>query len=116
MPVFSYAFNMPVTGCSEGKETSFVFALPVEAGWAGNLASITLSGPGGDATLDGSTDRPMAILRDLQTGQVRGFLSDLNRGGSGAGGGRRVLRRNRASKCSSAGGSLSFGKSRAVLQ
>ena len=37
----------------------------------------TLSGPGGSATLDDSTDRPMAILRDPRTGQVRGFLSDL---------------------------------------
>ncbi|MCY3764411.1 MAG: M66 family metalloprotease [Gemmatimonadetes bacterium] len=77
MSVFTYTFDMPVTGCSEGKETSFVFALPLQPEWAGNLASITLSGPGGSATLDGSTDRPMAILRDLNTGQVRGFLSDL---------------------------------------
>ncbi|MDE3256621.1 MAG: hypothetical protein OYM47_02160 [Gemmatimonadota bacterium] len=76
-PVFSYAFDMPVTGCSEGKETSFVFALPLQPEWAGNLATITLSGLGGSATLDETTDRPMAILRDLQTGHVRGFLSDL---------------------------------------
>ena len=78
MPVFSYTFNMPVTGCSKGKETSFVFALPLQTDWAGNLASITLSGPGGVATLDETTDRPMAILRDLKSGQVRGFLSDLS--------------------------------------
>ncbi|MDE3256620.1 MAG: dockerin type I domain-containing protein [Gemmatimonadota bacterium] len=77
IPIFSYTFDMPVTACAEGEETSFVFALPVQPEWAGNLASITLSGPGGSATLDGSTDRPMAILRDLQTGQVRAFLSDL---------------------------------------
>ncbi len=76
-PVFSYAFDMPVTADAEGKETSFVFTLPMQPEWAGSLASITLSGPGGSATLDGSTDRPMAILRDLKSGQVRGFLSDL---------------------------------------
>ncbi len=77
MPAFSYAFDMPVTADAEGEETSFVFALPLQPEWAGSLASITLSGPGGSATLDGSTDRPMAILRDLKSGQVRGFLSDL---------------------------------------
>ncbi len=77
MPVFSYTFDMPVTADAEGEETNFVFALPLQPEWTGNLASITLSGPGGSATLDGSTDRPMAILRDLQTGQVSGFLSDL---------------------------------------
>lgn len=80
MPVFSYPFDMPEIGDAEGEETSFVFALPVQREWAGNLSSITLSGPGGSATLDESTDRPMAILRDQRTGQVRGFLSDLPSG------------------------------------
>ena len=75
--LFSYAFDMPAIGDAEGEETSFVFALPLQDGWADDLASITLSGPGGSAALDGTTDRPMAILRDPQTGQVRGFLRDL---------------------------------------
>ena len=75
-PVFSFAFDMPRIGDPEGEETSFVFALPVQADWA-HLARITLSGPGGSATLDESTHQPMAILRDPWTGQVRGFLSDL---------------------------------------
>ncbi len=57
--------------------SSFVFALPVQPEWEGNLASITLSGPGGTVTLDGATDRPMAILRDPRSGQVRGFLHDV---------------------------------------
>ena len=80
VPLFSYPFDMPEIGDAAGEETSFVFALPVQGEWAGNLSSITLSGPGGLATLDESTDRPMAILRDQQTGQVRGFLSDLPSG------------------------------------
>ena len=79
-PIFSFSFDMPVTADVEGEETSFVFALPVQGEWAGNLSSITLSGPGGSATLDESTDRPMAILRDPKTQQVRGFLSDLPSG------------------------------------
>ena len=77
VPVFSYTFDMPVPADSEGEEAGFVFALPVEAGWADGLASITLSGPGGSAVLDETTNRPMAILRDPRTGQVRAFLSDL---------------------------------------
>ena len=72
--LFSYAFDMPAIGDAEGEETSFVFALPVQSGWGDNLASITLSGPGGSAVLDKSTDNPMAILRDPRTGQVRAFL------------------------------------------
>ncbi|MDE3256618.1 MAG: leucine-rich repeat domain-containing protein [Gemmatimonadota bacterium] len=80
VPMFSYPFDMPIVGDAEGEETSFVFTLPLQPQWAGDLASITLSGPGGVATLDETTDRPMAILRDLQTGQVRGFLSDLSAG------------------------------------
>lgn len=80
VPLFSYPFDMPEIGDAAGEETSFVFALPVQREWTGNLLSITLSGPGGSATLDESTDRPMAILRDQQTGQVRGFLSDLPSG------------------------------------
>ena len=74
--LFSYTFEMPVNEDAEGRETSFVFTLPVQSEWAGRLARITLSGPDGSATLDESTNRPMAILRDPRTGQVRGFLSD----------------------------------------
>ena len=91
MPVFSYPFDMPVTADAEGEETSFVFALPVQAGWAGNLVSITLSGPGGSVTLDESTDRPMAILRDPQTRQVRGFVSDLPAGESAQAAAKRAM-------------------------
>ena len=74
--LFSYAFEMPVNGDAEGRETSFVFTLPVQSHWAGKLARIMLSGPDGSVALDESTNRPMAILRDHGTGQVRGFLSD----------------------------------------
>ncbi|MCY4399680.1 MAG: M66 family metalloprotease [Gemmatimonadetes bacterium] len=77
--IFSFTFDMPVVADAEGEETSFVFTLPVRSGWP-DLASITLSGPGGSVTLDESTNRPMAILRDPRTGQVRGFLRDLPTG------------------------------------
>ena len=74
--IFSFPFDMPVTADAEGGATSFVFALPVQAGWDDTLASITLSGPGGSAVLDENTDRPIAILRDPQSGRVRSFLRD----------------------------------------
>ena len=56
--------------------SSFAFVLPVQPGWAGNLASLTLSGPRGSVTLDSDTDLPMAILLDPSNGQVRGILRD----------------------------------------
>ena len=74
--IFSFDFDMPVNPDAEGDETSFVFMLPVQSGWEGNLTSITLSGPTGSTVLDGTTDLPMAILRDPRTGQVRAFLRD----------------------------------------
>ncbi|MDE2752261.1 MAG: M66 family metalloprotease, partial [Gemmatimonadota bacterium] len=97
-PIFSFNFDMPVNPDAEGDETSFVFALPVQAGWA-NLVSITLSGPGGSVLLDGTTEQPMAILRDSGTGQVRAFLRDpapltqaaADAAGQGAGPGMEVL-------------------------
>ena len=73
---------MLATADSEGEEAAFLFALPVQVEWADSLASITLSGPDGLASIDESTDRPMAILRDPQNGQVRGFLTDLPVGDS----------------------------------
>ena len=58
--------------------SSFVFAVPADPAWEGRLASVTLSGADEDAVLDGSTNRPMAILRDPASGQVRGFFSGLD--------------------------------------
>ena len=74
--LFSLAFTMPEVADGDGR-SSFAFVLPTRPDWEGNLASITLSGPGGSATLDDGSDVPMAILRDPRTGQVRGFLRDL---------------------------------------
>ncbi len=73
--LFSLSFDMPAIADGDGS-SSFAFLLPVEREWGGDLATITLSGPGGTATLDGDTDRPMVILRNPRTGQIRGFLRD----------------------------------------
>ncbi len=73
--LFSLSFDMPVVPDGDGR-SSFAYALPVRQEWAGSLASITLSGPGGSFTLDKSSDRAAAILRDPLTGQVRGIFRD----------------------------------------
>ena len=74
--LFSLSFDMPVIADGDGS-SSFVFISPAEASWEGSLATITLTGPGGSVTLDAGSDLSMAILRDPQTGQVRGILRDV---------------------------------------
>ena len=74
--LFSLSFTMPEVADGDGS-SSFAFVLPALPGWEGNLASITLDGPGGSFTLDGDSDLTMAILRNPRTRQVRGILRDL---------------------------------------
>ena len=73
--LFSLSFSPTETADGDGR-SSFVFALPARSGWE-ELTSITLAGPDGSVTLDGGSDRPMAILRDPASGQVRAILRDL---------------------------------------
>ena len=72
--LFSLSFAMSLAVAEEREVSSFVFALPVQPGWADALANVTLSGPDGTDPLDSGSDMPMAILRDPRTGQVRGIL------------------------------------------
>ena len=74
--LFSLSFDMPEVAGGEGG-SSFAFALPVRAEWAGRLASVTLSGPGGSFTLDQRGERAAAIFLDPRTGRVRGILRGL---------------------------------------
>ncbi|MXW17109.1 MAG: hypothetical protein F4X60_03135 [Gemmatimonadetes bacterium] len=74
--LFSLSFEMPVMADGEGA-AAFVFALPVQEEWE-RLASITLSDSGDSVTLDGDSERAMAILRDRMTGQVVAILDDLH--------------------------------------
>ena len=71
--LFSLSFDMMEMADADGR-SSFVFALPVQTEWADVLESITLSGLGGSVTTDQATDQPMAILRDPDSGLVRGIL------------------------------------------
>ena len=74
--LFSLNFDMPEIADGDGS-SAFAFALPAQADWERRLVSVTLSGPGGATTLDGDTDRPMVILRNPRSGQVRGFVRKL---------------------------------------
>ena len=74
--LFSIRFDMPVTADADGR-TGFAFVLPVQPGWEEALADLTLAGPAGSATLDRESEMPMAILRSLRNGQVRGILGNL---------------------------------------
>ncbi|MDE0260421.1 MAG: hypothetical protein OXR82_18795 [Gammaproteobacteria bacterium] len=71
--LFSLGFDMPVPADGDGR-AAFAIMLPVRDGWAEDLAGITLAGPGGSDTLNRESARPMAILRNPRTGQVRGIL------------------------------------------
>ena len=73
--LFSLPFEMPEVSDGAGG-SSFAFTLPIEPGWAEALAGVTLSGPGGAVTMDEDTNRPVTILRNPATGQVRGILRD----------------------------------------
>lgn len=73
--LFSLSFTMPETADGDGG-SSFAYVLPVEPGWERRLASIALTGPGGSVVLDGAGDLRMAILRNPQTGRIRGILRD----------------------------------------
>ena len=78
--LFALPFAMPkIADAGEGAG-GFAFVLPVGSGWEA-LASLTLSGPGGTATLDAETDRPMSIWRD-RDGQVRAILRGVPDGGA----------------------------------
>ena len=58
------------------REFFLLLLLVHAAGWADELASITLSGPGGSVTLDEDTDRLVTILPDFRNGQIRAILRD----------------------------------------
>ena len=73
--LFSLDFDMMQMADWDGR-SGFVFAIPSRPEWAGALNAIELSGPGGSVTIDQTTDRPAVILRDPESGQVRGILMD----------------------------------------
>ncbi len=71
--LFSLPFAMPEVADGDGR-SSFAFVLPAKPEWTDTLTSITLSGPRGSVTLDQETNRPVTILRNPRTGQIRAIL------------------------------------------
>ena len=80
--LFALSFDMWRIADGNGG-SGFAFSVPVRSGWAGELASLTLSGPSGSFTLDGESGRvaAAAIVRDPATRQVRGMLRDPSSSG-----------------------------------
>lgn len=79
--LFSLSFDMDRLS-DLGDAKAFAHLLPVETAWRGALASIELSGPEGEVTVDTETDDPMTILRDPDSGQFRAFLRGVRPDGS----------------------------------
>ncbi len=77
--LFSVDFAMRELADGEGG-AGFVLALPVQPKWATELASLSLSGPGGSVEMSRGSEPPLAILRDPVTGEVRAIFSDLSAG------------------------------------
>ena len=74
-PLFALRFDPRIE--AESGEEHFVFTLPVDPGWAGSLASITVSGPNGSDLLDATVERPIAVVTDRVTGRIRALLRDF---------------------------------------
>ena len=76
--LFDFRFTPKATG--HGRGANFHFNVPYDPERDGALESVVLSGPGGEFTLDRSSTRPMAIVRDRATGRVRAILRDWTGG------------------------------------
>ncbi|WP_420616972.1 leucine-rich repeat domain-containing protein [Candidatus Palauibacter sp.] len=77
--LFSLSFQMVEVWDGDGGG-AFTFALPVQADWATELASLSVSGPTGSFEMTEGSAPPMAILRDPDTGTVRAIFTDLPSG------------------------------------
>ncbi len=82
--LFSLSFDMQEMWDGDGR-SGFTFALPVQAEWGSELASLALTGPDGTVEMREGSEPPMAIMRDPVTGHVRAILRDLPAGAMGPG-------------------------------
>ena len=74
--LFFHSFAMKSVADREGR-SGFAYAIPSRPEWTAELAAVELVGPAGSATIDRDTNRPVAIVRERATGQVRAFLRDV---------------------------------------
>ena len=73
--LFSFSFDIKPMADTEGR-AGFAYTIPIRRTWAGSLAEVELTGPGGSITIDETTNRPAVILRDRTTGRVRAIVRD----------------------------------------
>ena len=71
--LFSFSFT---PGEDKFGNKYFFFAIPIEQEWEESLDRIVLTGPEQSVTMDTNDSRTLSILRDANTGQVRGILRD----------------------------------------
>ena len=83
--LFRMTFAMPETADADGPVRTFAFVLPAAPDWPEALASITLTGPEGNVSVDRDGSTMMAMLIDPATGKVRGLLRDWAAGEAAAG-------------------------------
>ena len=77
--LFALSFEMEEIWDGDGR-SGFAFAIPAQAGWDVELASLVLAGPDGSVEMRQGSEPPLAIMRDPATGQVRAILRDLPAG------------------------------------
>ena len=58
----------------------FVFFVPWEAGWAGSLDRIVVTGPEGEHALTRSGSPPLAVVTDPSTGRIRAMIRNWDGG------------------------------------
>ncbi len=71
-----FNLSMDLTPLADGDGSAFAVILPIRSDWPQNLYRMTLTGPGGAATIDQTTGSASAILLDQDTGALRGVLRD----------------------------------------
>ena len=74
--LFSLSFEMQEVMDGDGR-SGFTFAIPAQAAWETQLASLVLIGPNGSVEMREGSEPPMAIMRDPATGEVRAIFRDL---------------------------------------
>ena len=72
--LFSLNFDMQVVADSE-QHKSFVFVIPLNAGWEPELDAVSLSSTDGSLAVDVGGSKSMSVLRNPITRQIRGILS-----------------------------------------
>ena len=71
-----FSTSMELTPLADGDGSAFAVILPIRADWPSNLNRMTLTGPGGAATIGRRSGSASAILLEQETGALRGVIRD----------------------------------------